>query len=198
MKKKRTKRSLIRRIPTGVLIFLCIVAAVFLAAAVKAKAQGAYCASWGERQVMNRDWPHDIRSQSYCRRWVRPAARVYGYERRDEPPHVYRQRWEEEGDARPHCPHPLLRVVGNQHLTVDGAKKAADEAWAGDVRFRHGEIFMDLNNARTVIYTCSRSSIKEAGVTTLGQTLTRCEIQATPCRAPRSKPLAPPQDRDDR
>lgn len=118
------------------------------------------------------------------------APRVYGYTRRDDD--------EDDRGHRGHCPHPLLRVVGNQHLTVDGAKKAADEAWAGDVRFRHGEIYMDLNNARTVVYTCSRSSIKEGGVTTLGQTLTRCEIQATPCRAPRSKPLPPPEDRDER
>lgn len=89
------------------------------------------------------------------------------------------------------------RVVGNQHLTVDGAKKAADDAWAGDVRFRYGELFMNLDNARHVSYTCSRSSIKEPGITTLGQTFTRCEIQAAPCKAPRSEPLAPPQDKDD-
>ena len=79
----------------------------------------------------------------------------------------------------------IRRVVGDQHLTVDGAKKAANEAWAGAVRFHHGEKFMDLSYARNINYTCSRSSIKEGGVTTLGQTLTRCEIEAQPCRAPR-------------
>jgi len=97
------------------------------------------------------------------------GARVYGYVRRDE----------EEG-----C-RDIRRVVGDQHLTVDGAKKAADDAWAGAVRFHLGEKFMDLSNARHISYTCSRSSIKEGGVTTLGQTLTRCEIEAQPCQAPR-------------
>lgn len=77
------------------------------------------------------------------------------------------------------------KVVGNQHLTVDGAKQAADEVWAGTVRFHIGEKFMDLANARSVSYTCSRSSIKEAGISTLGQTLTRCEIEARPCPASR-------------
>ena len=79
----------------------------------------------------------------------------------------------------------LRRAVGDQHLTVEGAKKAANDAWAGTVRFHLGEKFMDLSNARHIVYTCSRSSIKEGGVTTLGQSLTRCEIEATPCHPPR-------------
>jgi hypothetical protein len=76
-------------------------------------------------------------------------------------------------------------IAGNQHLTVAGAKKAADDVWAGMVRFRYGEMFMDLDNARRVSYTCSRSSIAEGGVANLGQTLTRCEIEAAPCAAKR-------------
>ena len=58
----------------------------------------------------------------------------------------------------------MRRAVGDQHLTVEGAKKAANDAWAGTVRFHLGEKFMDLNNARNIVYTCSRSSIKEGGV----------------------------------
>jgi hypothetical protein len=73
------------------------------------------------------------------------------------------------------------RAVGDQHLTMDGAKKAANDSWAGTVRFHLGEKYMDLANARHIVYTCSRSSIKEGGVTTLGQTLTRCEVEAQPC-----------------
>jgi hypothetical protein len=79
----------------------------------------------------------------------------------------------------------VRRAVGDQHLTVEGAKKAANDAWAGTVRFHLGEKFMDLANARHIVYTCSRSSIKDGGVTTLGQTLTRCEIEAQPCHPPR-------------
>ena len=88
---------------------------------------------------------------------------------------------------------------GGANLTFDVIKRLLGLTIDVVVQFQNhlGERFMDLNNARTVIYTCSRSSIKEGGVTTLGQSLTRCEIQATPCRAPRSKPLAPPEDRDE-
>ena len=79
----------------------------------------------------------------------------------------------------------IRRAVGDQHLTIDGAKKAANDAWAGTVRFHLGEKFMDLSNARHITYTCSRSSIKEGGVTTLGQSLNRCEIEAQPCHPQR-------------
>ena len=79
------------------------------------------------------------------------------------------------------------RTVGNQHLTIDGAKKAANDAWASLVRFRFGEVYMDLSNSNELYYTCSRSSISEGAVTTLGQTLTRCEIEAMPCKAPRER-----------
>lgn len=107
----------------------------------------------------------------YVRRYDDPA-RVYGYVRRnDEDVSICRD---------------IKRVVGDQHLTVEGAKKAANDSWAGAIRFHLGEKFMDLSNARHIVYTCSRSSIKEGGVTTLGQTLTRCEIEAQPCSAPRN------------
>lgn len=103
-----------------------------------------------------------------------PGTRVYSYERREEIV-------EEIGRS---C-RETRRAVGDQHLTVEGAKKAANDSWAGTVRFHLGEKFMDLSNARNIVYTCSRSSIKEGGVTTLGQSLTRCEIEATPCHPPR-------------
>ena len=103
-------------------------------------------------------------------RWHRSGTRVLSYVRRADG----------EGGCR-----EIRRVVGDQHLSVDGAKKAANDAWAGAVRFHLGEKFMDLANARYINYTCSRSSIKEGGVTTLGQALTRCEIEAQPCQAPR-------------
>ena len=102
----------------------------------------------------------------------RDATRVYGYVRR------------EDEDRGGHC-REIRRAVGDQHLTVDGAKKAANDAWAGTVRFHLGEKYMDLSNARQVVYTCSRSSIKEGGVTTLGQSLNRCEIEAVPCHPAR-------------
>lgn len=102
----------------------------------------------------------------------RDATRVYSYSRRSD-------------EGREVC-RESQHVVGDQHLTVEGAKKAANDAWAGTVRFHYGEKFMDLQNARRVNYTCSRSSIKEGSVATLGQTLTRCEVEAIPCHAPRT------------
>ena len=98
------------------------------------------------------------------------GTRVYSYVQRESST-------EEYGLCR-----EMRRAVGDQHLTVDGAKKAANDAWAGTVRFHLGEKFMDLANAKQIVYTCSRSSIKEGGVTTLGQSLSRCEIEAQPCR----------------
>jgi hypothetical protein len=120
----------------------------------------------------------------YARRYEEPT-RVYRYARRyDDPTRVYgyvRRQDEEVSICR-----EIKRVVGDQHLTVEGAKKAANDSWAGSIRFHLGEKFMDLSNARHIIYTCSRSSIKEGGVATLGQTLTRCEVEAQPCSAPRN------------
>lgn len=124
-------------------------------------------------RVWCRDDGRCFRPRRYAATPQRDATRVYSYERRAV-----------LEDVGGHC-REVRRAVGDQHLTVDGAKKAANDAWAGAVRFHLGEKFMDLNNARHIVYTCSRSSIKEGGVTTLGQTLTRCEVEATPCHPAR-------------
>lgn len=108
---------------------------------------------------------------TYVKRHHRKGTRVYGYTRYSN----------ESASCR-----ETRRVVGDQHLTVEGAKKAANDAWSGTIRFHLGEKYMDLGNARHITYTCSRSSIKEGSVATLGQTLTRCEIEAQPCAAPRA------------
>lgn len=126
---------------------------------------------WGECRI---EWRWERRrypNHSYDL----PETRIYGYVRRDE------------GRCK-----EVRRAVGDQHLTVDGAKKAANDAWAAAVRFHSGEKWIDLANARGVTYTCSRSSIKEGGssVTTLGQQLNRCEIEAVPC--------APIREREER
>ena len=120
------------------------------------------------------DYDGDCRRVTRQARRHRYGTRVYSYVQRDD----------DDGD-RGVC-RDVRRVVGDQHLSVDGAKKAANDAWAGTVRFHLGEKFMDLSNARRVVYTCSRSSIKDGGVTTLGQSLTRCEVEASPCSAART------------
>jgi hypothetical protein len=153
---------------------------------VPAQAQSQDAEGWYNRVVgYNRDGTA-LYARVYCRsdgRCYRPrrhahthpsATRVYGYVRREGG---------DEGGGNV-C-RDVRRAVGDQHLTVDGAKKAANDAWAGTVRFHLGEKYMDLSNARHIVYTCSRSSIKEGGVTTLGQSLTRCEIEAQPCHPQR-------------
>ena len=162
---------------------LLFAAAVLLLAPARAQAQ-----EYGHWEVRLVGYHQDGRphyARVYCRAngtCYRPrryaqtrdnGTRVYGYVRRES---------EDYGSCR-----EIRRVVGDQHLTVDGAKKAANDAWAGAVRFHLGEKFMDLNNARHITYTCSRSSIKEGGVTTLGQTFSRCEVEAQPCHPPRQQ-----------
>lgn len=187
--------AVLRRLPLWALILFAMVflaLLVLVATAPKVQAAdgcgaGAYCARWG-MCLVRRSWPEYSTREKCCRFCRRHGAaeRVYGYERREEPREYTLSRDIDRLDMRG-C-RDMRRAVGNQHLTLDGARKAADEAWAGDVRFSLGELFMDLSNARRMSYTCSRSSIKEGGITTLGQTLTRCEVRAIPCPA-RSAPV---------
>ena len=154
---------------------------LFAAAVIVLPAQ-AQSGQWEIRFVGHHPDGRPHYARVYCRdngRCFRPrqyaahqGTRVYSYERRERDEDVQTCR-------------ETRKAVGDQHLTVDGAKKAANDAWAGTIRFHLGEKFMDLINARHVVYTCSRSSIKEGGVTTLGQTFTRCEIEAQPCNPPR-------------
>jgi hypothetical protein len=130
-------------------------------------------------RVYCRDDGRCYRPKRYAAATRHDATRVYAYERREE------RREERLAEETAHACREIRRAVGDQHLTVDGAKKAANESWAGTVRFHLGEKFMDLSNARHIVYTCSRSSIKEGGVTTLGQSLTRCEVEAQPCHPAR-------------
>ena len=99
-------------------------------------------------------------------------------ERRGPQVRGYTWRDSDERDRSGWC-RDMRRVVGNQHLTVNGAKAEADKAWIQSIRFYYGEVFMSLENAKEVRYTCSRSSVGE----TLGQTFNRCEIEARPCKA---------------
>ena len=162
-------------------VVLLFAAAVILA---PAQTQSQEAEGWVNRVVgYNRDGTARY-ARVYCRSdgrcfWPRRHARAH-----PTPTRVYSYVRRETGDEGGGC-RDIRRAVGDQHLTVDGAKKAANDAWAGTVRFHLGEKYMDLSNARHIVYTCSRSSIKEGGVTTLGQTLTRCEIEAQPCHPQR-------------
>ncbi|MGE0852767.1 MAG: hypothetical protein AB7O44_24600 [Hyphomicrobiaceae bacterium] len=160
-----------------------LVAAAVAALLLPEPAQSTESGNWEVRRVgTHRDGrPHYARV--YCRsdgRCYRPRQAARPHSRTRVYSYVRREGYEDGPTCR-----EMRRAVGDQHLTLDGAKKAANDSWAGTIRFHLGEKFMDLNNARHVNYTCSRSSIKEGGVTTLGQTFTRCEVEAQPCHPPR-------------
>lgn len=140
------------------------------------------CEYWGgcyRRRYQS--WEQRNAWQRYYRRDYRAVVR---HDYREAELRYYAAPRLDRSDRGERCK-DVRRAVGDQHLTVEGAKKASNDAWAAAVRFHHGEVYLSLENAREITYTCSRSSIKEGGVTTLGQTLTRCELEAIPCRAPR-------------
>lgn len=71
-----------------------------------------------------------------------------------------------------------VQVVGSQDIREGAAEESAQKAWSEQVRWAHGEAFMDMGNAKDYQRRCSRSSIGEVA----GQVFHRCEIIATPCR----------------
>ena len=81
---------------------------------------------------------------------------------------------DEDSDRHRDCKE-ALSDRGSQRPTESGAKGTAEKAWTQSVRFKYGELYADLANARDVKYECSKSSI--------GGALKRCEITARPCRA---------------
>ena len=83
---------------------------------------------------------------------------------------------DDDDDAKRHgdCKE-ALSDRGSQRPTESGAKGTAEKSWTQSVRFKYGELYADLANARDVKYECSKSSI--------GGALKRCEITARPCRA---------------
>jgi hypothetical protein len=182
-----TTQELIRAAILGLLVgAVLFVFGVLIARTAKAQDQDA---RWVYRTIRQQYVAYDHWTGHYVHRYryVRQRIRNHAYylpER--EPTRVYGYTRREDDDRGGDCK-PVRRIVGQQHLTLEGAKKEANDAWAGAVRFHHGEKYLDLANARRVTYTCSRSSIKEGGVTTLGQTFTRCEVEATPCHPPRDR-----------
>jgi hypothetical protein len=81
-------------------------------------------------------------------------------------------------DNAPQC-QAAFRTVGDQAVTLAGAKEAAEKAFQQQARFTWGERFADVSNARDVTFECVRSSIGSVA----GQVFQRCEIRARPCVA---------------
>jgi hypothetical protein len=67
-----------------------------------------------------------------------------------------------------------VNFSGDQALTDEGARQAADKAWSQEVRYREGERYADVGNAVDRQYECVRSGIGYAP-------FNRCRLFARPC-----------------
>ncbi len=110
------------------------------------------------------------------RSYRKPEVRGYIHRRPDETEH--------------HEPlTPVIRCfeaqqsLGDQHISIEGAKSEAIKGWTQDVRYYHGERAMDFNMARHASFACGRSSVGSVA----GQVLHRCKLVATPCTPPNEK-----------
>jgi len=134
------------------------------------------CAGWCD-PTKDECWPREAKPKPpQVRAWVKHApARVIV--KRDV---IVRHEKLEESS---HCKAPL-QAVGDQALSEDTARTAAEKHWMANVRWRDGEKYMDFKNAKVERIECSRSSVPPTnGI--VGQVLPnehRCEIVARPCR----------------
>lgn len=95
--------------------------------------------------------------------------------------------WQHHEEPRHDC-RPTISVVGSEHLKEETAKDAAERAWMDQVRFLHGERYMNLDKSHRKKVVCTRSSTGDSMTAKvldkisdgLG-VLTRCQIEARPC-----------------
>ena len=95
--------------------------------------------------------------------------------------------WQHHEETRNDC-RPVISVVGTEHLSEENAKTAAQRAWMDQVRFLHGERFMNLDKSHKLKLACTRSSTGDSATAKLmekisegSRLLTRCQIEARPC-----------------
>lgn len=127
-------------------------------------------------------WPDDVWAQAEAaRQRAEIVHRAHVRPRQHRAPAVKAWRVPAPGPlhAAPAC-QAAFRTVGDQAITIAGAKEAAEKAFSQQARFSWGERFADVTNARDTTYECVRSSIGSVA----GQTFHRCEIRARPCMAP--------------
>ena len=187
--KKKLKRY-------GKLTFGLLMLAIFLMVAVNEGRSQDQDTRWIYRTIRQQYWAYDhwtgqtvLRHRYVTRRYPNhtyhlPEVRVYGYARRGDDRHDDRDR----GRGRCLTTH---KAIGSERYDKEKAKEDARQQWASLVRFHHGVVFMDLSNARDVVFSCSKSatgeraSEKAAAVLSGGSGLQQCEVEARPCRAER-------------
>ena len=129
----------------GVLIASGVLLALVFAVAVKAQDGDRRDVRWAtKRFCAHYSW------DGSCSRYRYERRRVHVHQHY-QPEHVRYytapREWDGDDRGRQQQCREVRKAVGDQHLTVDGAKKQANEAWAAAVRFHHGEKFIDLANA---------------------------------------------------
>ena len=187
-----------------------MIAPIILALALlitPASAQTRYDAdqSWVRdtiREKRRADWLAE-RRRIYAR--DRDHYRRYGYERprrqakRDDGTRVFGyvstgpQQVQRDLLSNVEC-FPTLESISVEANTEDGAWKDAQRNWENAVRWKYGERFLAITNARDIVKQCSRSSGNQSVAGRIAENVAaavgadgykhRCQIRARPCMAP--------------
>lgn len=87
---------------------------------------------------------------------------------------------------------PAVAIVGDQAVSEDGARSQSLKAWSQQVRFLHGELYMDPDRADERAFRCTKSSVENVGnriteAVGVNSQFWRCQLIARPCAAPIEK-----------
>lgn len=137
----------------------------------------------GWRQRCDPNWNFSCQNVWVCR-WVRTSPNAYHYYAAPRSGYYERER-DHSVDHSPHCLGPVRRE-GLEVYNLDKAKESAEQMWMEAIRRHHGSKYMDLKNARRVLYDCSRASTgnraSERATEVVGRVLEQCTVEAIPCR----------------
>ena len=140
------------------------------------------------------EWPTYTRREVRCVRWAHThdGPRYYAPPRHRE--HDEDGGWERRDpryERGVQCNAETIRVVGEAHLTKEGALNSAIRQWQSTVRYDWGEKRMDIENARDYRWRCDRASTNESTLGRVGDAVTggsayqrRCVVIARPCQMP--------------
>lgn len=91
--------------------------------------------------------------------------------------------------GRPGACKPPVKALSEVMHTIDNGKASARKAWMENVRWEHGERFMEADLARNMHFQCNRVTVPTTeGV--IGAAVNKatyglkCEVRAVPCEAP--------------
>lgn len=85
--------------------------------------------------------------------------------------HIDRDRDDYRHDARCRAD---FQAAGDQALTEQGARDAAEKAFQQEIRFAYGELWADPSHAQDKTFLCVKSSVG-------GGLFHRCRMRAKPC-----------------